>query len=95
MRTCATRLLFHTATSIAFTFTLNLTAIRNPPPPPQEARVTATPDPNDPALRAAVASILSDYIPQIRAKARADNADELERAGHDDAAYYLREVEDD
>lgn len=46
--------------------------------------------PADPVLRATVTEVVDAKAHEIRAKARADNADELDTAGHPKAAAYLR-----
>lgn len=41
-------------------------------------------------LKTAIAHTVDKFVDEIRAKARADHADELQQAGHAQAADYLR-----
>ncbi|HEY3482623.1 MAG TPA: hypothetical protein VGL02_27370 [Streptomyces sp.] len=48
-------------------------------------------DTTNPAVQQAVTEILDRRVDEIRAKARADHADELDVAGHHEAAAWLRD----
>lgn len=73
---------------MAFTHTGTYSAEnpRHPESRPRGKPVTQS----TPVDEAAVAQVLETRVDQIRAKARADHADELQHAGYPEAANYLR-----